>query len=140
MENPPLHETPPPTTPKKGMGPGAIIGIGCGAILLLLIIVGIILAVKFGGEFKEIAKEAETNPTRATALTLQKVSGGQMQFVEEDNINKRYLLKDSKGNFHTVYWNSAKNAPETIQGDFSAIPGSATPLETPPTPVPAPGE
>lgn len=125
------------------MGPGAIIGIGCGAILLILIIVGIVLAVKFGGDFKEIAKEAETNPTRATALTLQKVSRGEIQFVEEDDINKRYLLKDSKGNFHTVYWNAAKNAPETIQGDFSAIPGAATaPAETPPTiePAPAPRE
>lgn len=113
--------TPPP--PKKGLGTGAIIGIGCGGIVLLAIIGVIIASVMFGGKLKQLAEDAQKNPTRATATTMVSMSGGAMEMVAEDDANKRYTIKETKsGTLTTIYWDEKKQAPEVIQGDFSAIP------------------
>ncbi len=130
---PPSYGTPPPPPPKKGLGTGAKVGIGCGAILLLLVIVGIVLSIMFGGKIKDFAEEAQKDPTRATANAMVSMSGGKMQMVAEDQVNKRYTVKDPSGKLHTIYWDEAKQAPITIEGDFSAIPAAPTlPLPTEP--------
>lgn len=118
--------SPPLQNPKKGLGTGAKIGIGCGAIVLLVIIGFGIVAVMFGGRMKEFVDEAQKNPTRATATMMVKASGGAMELVAEDDVNKRYTVKDVKtGTLTTIYWDSKKNAPEVVPGDFSAIPAAA---------------
>lgn len=134
MEDP-QAPTPPPIAPQPGqvyqtnpapvkqpMGRGAKVGIGCGAIFLLFIIGGVVLAVMFAGRLKNFAEEAQQNPTRATVTTMVKFSGGTLQIVAEDDVLKRYTLKDSTGKLITVYWDEAAQAPVTISGDFSAIP------------------
>lgn len=127
MEN--TTATPPqvsPAAPKKGLGKGAKIGIGCGAVVLLAIIIAIIATVMLGGKVKEFAEAAQKNPTRATAEMMVKVSAGNMQMVADDDANKRYTVKETKtGKLTTVYWNEKKRAPEVIEGDFTAIPASA---------------
>ena len=120
----PPYETPPPA-PKKGLGTGAKIGIGCGAIVLLLIIASIVLSAIYAPRLKAFAEQAQKNPTRTTATTMEKFSGGKLKIVAEDDVNKRYTLKDSAGHLTTVYWDEAKQAPITISGDFSAIPTEA---------------
>jgi hypothetical protein len=119
----PVPSQVPPSAPKKGLGTGAKIGIGCGAVVLLAIIAFVIATVMFGGKLKDFAEEAQKNPARATATMMVKASVGNMEMVAEDDVNKRYTVKETKtGKLTTVYWNEKKSAPEVIEGDFSAIP------------------
>jgi hypothetical protein len=108
-------------TPKKGLGTGAMIGIGCAGIVVLVIIGFIIVGVVLGPKMKKFAEDAQKNPTRATASMM--VTTGAVEMVAEDDANKRYTVKDKKtGTLTTIYWNAKKNAPEVVAGDFSAIP------------------
>jgi hypothetical protein len=133
MENTTAPQVP-PATPKKGLGTGAMIGIGCGAIVLLAIIAAVIGTVMLGGKLKNFADEAQKNPTRAAASMMVKLSGGTKEMVAEDDANKRYTIKDTKtGELTTIYWSEKTNKAETIQGDFSAIP-----VEPPASALPAP--
>ena len=86
----------PPGSPKKGLGTGAKIGIGCGILVLLAIIAIVIGSVMLGSKFKGFVEEAQKNPTRATATMMVKVSGGAMEMVAEDDANKRYTVKETK--------------------------------------------
>jgi hypothetical protein len=137
MEN----TTPPPSqvspaAAKKGLGTGAKIGIGCGIVVLLAIIAFVIGSVMLGGKIKEFADEAQKNPTRATANMMVKASVGTMEMVAEDDANKRYTVKETKsGKLTTIYWSEKTNAPEVIEGDFSAIPVE-TPADASPAPEP----
>jgi hypothetical protein len=77
----------------------------------------------FGGKVKDFLNEAEKNPTRAVATLTMKASVGQMELVAEDDVQKRYTLKDKKsGELTTFYWDEKTSSPETVQGDFSKIP------------------
>ena len=128
-------------TPKKGLGTGAKIGIGCGAVVLLAIIGFIVVVFLLKGKIQTFAEEAQKNPTRATASLM--VSTGLGEMVAEDDVNKRYTVKETKtGTLTTFYWNAKKNAPDNVAGDFSAIP--AEPPAAEPSPdsgaVPSPIE
>ena len=113
-----------PPIPKKGLGALGWLGIGCGGLIVLLIIGGLLAypAMKgAAGKFQAIAAEAQTNPTRATASTM--IMTGQFEMVKEDDANKRYTIRQKGTNtLITIYWDAKKNAPVTIPGDFSAIP------------------
>jgi hypothetical protein len=123
-----------PGAPKKGLGTGAKIGIGCGVIVLLAIIASVIGTVMLGGKIKEFADEAQKNPTRASAKMMVSVSNGAFEMVAEDDVNKRYTVKETKtGKLTTFYWNEKTSTPEKIDGDFSAIPAAA-PADAPPAP------
>ncbi len=101
----------------------AWIGIGCGGLVALVLVAFIALTVFFGGKVKDFVKEAEKNPTRATATVTVKLSGGQMELVAEDDVQKRYTVKDKEsGKLTTFYWNEKTSSPETVEGDFSKIP------------------
>jgi hypothetical protein len=77
----------------------------------------------FGGKLKKFAEDAQKNPTRATAKMMVNVSAGAIEMVAEDDANKRYTVKETKtGKMTTIYWSEKKNAPEVVEGDFSAIP------------------
>lgn len=124
-QTPPSQYQQPQTAPKKGLGTGAKIGIGCGVIVLLAIVGIIISVVMLGGKLKQFTDEAQKNPARASANLMVSVSNGQMTMVAEDDVLKRYTVKDTKtGALTTIYWSEAKKAPEVIQGDFSAIPAN----------------
>jgi hypothetical protein len=126
-------------TPKKGLGTGAKIGIGCGGIVVLIIIVFIVLGVVFGGKMKKFAEDAQKNPTRATATMMVTASAGNMELVAEDDANKRYTVKEKKsGTLTTIYWSTKKNAPEVIPGDFSAIPADTAASDSGAEPLPSP--
>jgi hypothetical protein len=137
MENTTPTPLPPQApAPKKGLGTGAKIGIGCGAVALLAIIGFVIVSVMSYGKLKNFAEDAQKNPTRATAEMMVKVSVGNIEMVAEDDANKRYTVKETKtGKLTTIYWNAKTNAPEVIEGDFSAIPAES-PAEAAPAPEP----
>src|SRR6266853_4810756 len=121
---------------KQALGPLAWIGIGCGSIVVLGIIVVIAVTVLYGGKFKQFAEDAQKNPARATATTMVTVSGGKLEMAAEDDANKRYTVREKQtGTLTTIYWNETKKAPEIIQGDFSAIPADGG---APSAPAPAP--
>ena len=103
-------------TPKKGLGTGAKIGIGCGGLVVLIIIGFVIAGVMLGGKLKKFSEDAQKNPTRATASLM--VSTGLGEMVAEDDVNKRYTIKEKQsGALTTFYWNAKKNAPDSIPGD-----------------------
>ncbi len=113
--------TPPPQN--KGLGPLAWIGIGCGGIVALCILGFVIVTMMYGGKIKQFAEDVQKNPTRTMATTMVTVSAGQFEMVAEDDANKRYTVREkSNGKLTTIYWSEKKKAPETVQGDFSAIP------------------
>lgn len=126
----------PPPLEKKGLGPLAWIGIGCGSILLLAVIASVVFYFAFGPKIKEFAEDAQKNPTRATATLMVKT--GQFEMKTEDDANKRYTVREKQnGQLMTIYWNEKKQAPEVVAGDFSAIPAEPpAPGAIPATPVP----
>jgi hypothetical protein len=125
--------TPPP---KKGLGVLAWLGIGCGGIVVLLVILAVVAGIWLKPMITKFAAEAQTNPTRAAAGMMVSVSAGQLEMVAEDDVNKRYTLRQKKnGDLITMYWDARQKKPITIKGDFSAIPADAPP---PPSSEPAP--
>ena len=139
MENSPTPDQ------KKGLGVFAWIGIGCGGLVALVLVACIALTVFFGGKFKDFVNDAEKNPARAAVTFTMKISGGKFELVAEDDVQKRYTLKDKKsGELTTFYWDETKSSLESVEGDFSKIPAAKTesaPAESAPAPAtPAPAE
>ena len=92
----------------------------------------------FGGKIKQFAEDAQKNPTRTTATTMVTVSGGQLEMVAEDDVNKRYTVREKQsGKLTTIYWDERKKAPDVIPGDFAAIPTDAG-VTGEPVPAPEP--
>lgn len=127
MDQPP---TPPPAsyqynhpTPKKGLSTGAKLGIGCGGLILLAIIGGVIAMMMVAPKLSAYADEMTNNPTRAAAKMLVTGSLGKIKMVAEDDVKKRYTLKtESSGSLLTMYWDEQTKEAKTVIGDFSAIP------------------
>lgn len=135
---PPVNPNASPAVPKKGLSTVAMIGIGCGGIVLIAIIAIVIGSVMLGGKLKGFAEEASKNPTRAAASVMVSMSAGTMEMVAEDDANKRYTVKETKtGKLTTIYWDEKKSAPAVIEGDFTAIPvvPAADALPVPETPA-----
>jgi hypothetical protein len=110
-------------TEKKGMGPLGWLGIGCGGILLAVILGVVIFWMKFGGEFRQMADEAKKNPARAGALAFVKMGKGSFEMQAEDEAGKRYTVREiATGKLTTFYWSAKSNSIEIVEGDFSAIP------------------
>jgi hypothetical protein len=127
---------PPPQ--KKGLGALAWLGIGCGGLVVLLIILVAVVGMRLGPALKQFGADAQKNPTKATAEMMVKIGNGQFEMIAEDEPNKRYTIRQkTTGKLMTIYWDAKKKAPVTIEGDFSAIPAdantpAATPESTPP--------
>ena len=140
LATPPLQAPPSRPVPQKGLGTGAKVGIGCGALVLLAILGFIVVGVMFGGKLKKFAEDAKMNPTKATATMMVTASAGTMEIIAEDNVNKRYTVKDKKtGALTTIYWSEKKKGPEVIQGDFSMIPVDSATTAPESGSVPTPG-
>ena len=119
-------ENPTPVPQKKGLGPLAWVGIGCGSLIVIGIIVFTIIGVIVGPKVKQFAEDAQKNPTRTMATTMISVSVGTIEMVAEDDANQRYTVRaKANGKLTTIYWSEKKHAPEVIEGDFSAIPADA---------------
>lgn len=124
-----------PTPQKKGLGPLAWIGIGCGGIVVLSIIGFVIFGMMFGGKIKQFAEDAQKNPAKATASLM--VSAGVGEMVAQDDENKRYTVKEKQsGKQTTFYWDAKKNSVGQVDGDFSAIPVEHPAPDSPPVPAP----
>jgi hypothetical protein len=118
---------------KKGLGPVAWIGIGCGSLVLIGIIVFAVIAMVVGPKVKKFAEDAQANPTKAMANMMVTASVGQIEMIAEDDANKRYTIRQkADGKLTTVYWSSKNNAPEIVEGDFTAIPADNTGTEESP--------
>jgi len=123
-------DTPPIPSQKKGLGVFGWLGLGCGALLVILVIVGVLIGTVFAPKFKQIAGEMQKNPTRAAADIT--IATGQFEMVKEDDVNKRYTVRQKGvGQLMTFYWDAKQGKPVSVQGDFSAIPADASPPATP---------
>jgi hypothetical protein len=125
-------DTQPPQ--KKGLGPLAWLGIGCGGIIILCVIAVVIGVGALGGNIKEWAEDFQKNPARVTATTMARLPG--LEMVAEDDVNKRYTIKETKsGSLTTIYWDEKSKTAVTIPGDFSKIPKGDSETAPPATPA-----
>lgn len=118
---------------KKGLGALGWLGIGCGGLMFLAMIIMFIVMAKYGGKLKEFNEVAQKNPTRAQAEMMVRIGMGKFEMAKEDDVNVRYTVKDKQtGSPTTFYWDKKKEVVEHIQGDFSDIPADSGALhETP---------
>jgi hypothetical protein len=132
----------PPAIPKKGLGPLAWIGIGCGSIIVLCIIGFVVAGALLGPKLKQFAEDAQKDPTRTAAMTMVNFSAGQIEMVAEDEPGKRYTVREKQtGKLTTIYWSEKTKAPEIIEGDFSKIPPETSDEKAPDFPaVPVPAQ
>ena len=133
-----MDTPPPPPLPgeKKGLSGLAWAGIGCGGLLLLAIVGFVVAVVFFGGKFSDLAKEAQKNPARASASVVVSMGVGEM--IAEDDVNKRYTVREKQsGKLTTFYWDTKTGSPKSVDGDFSAIPVESQEPEVPVTDPPA---
>jgi len=119
---------------KKGLGALTWLGIGCGAVIVIFVLiavgVGVFLGPKLGPKLREFAEEAQKNPTRAAANIT--VATGQFEMVAEDDVNKRYTVRQKAGGqLMTFYWDAKQGKPVSVPGDFSQVPKDANPPATP---------
>ena len=129
-------DNPNPPLQKKGIGPLGWIGIGCGGIVVLVVIAIAAFSFLYGGKIKQFAEDMQKNPTRTTATTMINVRGGKFEMAAEDDVNKRYTVREKKtGKLTTIYWDEKKKAANVIPGDFSAIPADTEPSAPPPAPT-----
>lgn len=127
-----------PTPPqKKGIGVLGWLGIGCGGIVVLVIIALVVGGAILTPKLKQLGEDFAKNPARATATTLVSVAHGQIEMAAEDDVNRRYTIRDKKtGELTTIYFDIRTQKPVTVKGDFSSIPAGAT--GPAPTATPAP--
>jgi hypothetical protein len=110
---------------KKGLGPLAVVGIGCGGLTLLAIIALVVGGVFFSGKMKGFVEDAKKDPAGAQARLMVSASFGQFEMVAQDPVQKRYTVKmKANGELTTIYWDEKKQEPVVIKGDFSAIPAA----------------
>ena len=115
------HSSPPHPGQKKGLSGLAWLGIGCGGLILLMIVGFVVAAFFLGGKVSQFSKNAQANPTRAAASIIVTMGVGTM--IAEDDVNKRYTVREKQtGKLTTFYWDAKTNSPKSVEGDFSAIP------------------
>jgi hypothetical protein len=112
-------ENPPPQ--KKGLGPLAWLGIGCGGLIVIILVVVVAAGVWLGPKAKQLAEEMQKNPTRAAANIT--IATGQFEMAKEDDTNKRYTVRQkANGQLTTFYWDAKTGKPQSVQGGFDAVP------------------
>ena len=117
------------TEPKKGVGPLAWLGLGCGGIVLAVAAGAFTFWLKFGGKLRELSSEAVKNPARAAALSVVTLGDGKFELIAEDDEAKRYTVREvATGKKITVYYSLKTGTTETVEGDFSAIPQVDSPV------------
>jgi uncharacterized iron-regulated membrane protein len=133
---------------KKGLSGPAWLGIGCGSMIALVVVIGMLISLLFGPKIKEMAprvgaflesaeqrlapqvgkafETAQQNPARAAANLMIGAGQGKFEMSGEDDVNKRYTVRDKKsGVLFTIYWDAQANTVKSVKGDFSAIPDTA---------------
>lgn len=113
-----------PAPQKKGIGALGWLGIGCGALIVLIIVVVVGVGIFAGPKLKQLGEEMQKNPTRAAADVA--LMTGQFEMAKEDDVNKRYTVRQkSTGQLMTWYWDAKDGKPKSVAGDFSAIPADS---------------
>lgn len=84
-----------PTPPKKGLSGLAIAGIGCGGLLIVVLIGGGLLVAKGCSAVKQMAGDFQKNPTKAAATLLVKANPD-LELVSSDDAKGEMTIKDKK--------------------------------------------
>lgn len=124
--------------PKKGLSGLAIAGIGCGALLLLIIAVFAYIGMTAMKKMKEVAGDDwQKNPTRAAALVAAKMNP-EWDFVKADDAKGEITVKVKKtGEEITMSYNEVSQGKfkmKNSNGEETVIGGADT---APPAWVPA---
>ncbi|MDB6140426.1 MAG: hypothetical protein JWO94_3498 [Verrucomicrobiaceae bacterium] len=85
----------PPPTPKQGLSTIAKVGIGCGGLFILVMLLGGLLAAKGCSKIKEFAGDYQKAPVTASAKLMVAMMPD-MELVKADETTKEITLKDKK--------------------------------------------
>jgi hypothetical protein len=103
----------PPPAPKKGMGPLAWVGIGCGALVLI----GVVVMFAIGFMAKRQLDKFEDNPAMAAA-TLAVRLNPDLELIESDAEKNTLTVKDKKtGKVVTLSAEDIKEGKFTVTTD-----------------------
>jgi hypothetical protein len=103
----------PPPAPKKGMGPLAWVGIGCGALVLI----GVVVMFAIGYMAKRQLDKFEDNPAMAAATLAVKLNPD-LELVDSDAEKNTLTVKDKKtGKVVTLSAEDIKEGKFTVTTD-----------------------
>ena len=130
--NPPPPPVPPPQPQqeKKGLSGLAIAGIGCGALLLIGMVVAVIVGLYFAKKVKEVAPDFQKNPAKAAAVLAVKMNPA-LELVGTDDAKNEITVREKKtGEVFTMSFEDAKNGKVTVKnskGEVISVDGKAGP-------------
>ena len=108
-----VQSPPPPPAPRKGMGPLAWVGIGCGALLLI----GVVVMFAVGYMAKRQLDKFEDNPAMAAA-TLAVRLNPELELVDSDAEKNTLTVKNKKtGEVVTLSAEDIKEGKFTVTTD-----------------------
>ncbi|WP_411826998.1 hypothetical protein [Luteolibacter sp. AS25] len=121
-EQPPLPPTmPPATTPKKGLHPMAWVGIGCGGLILVVIIISVIGGIIGANKLKELGVDMNDSPEKITAELIISTNPEYEKISSNDETGEM-TIKDKEGNEMTLkYTDIAESRFDRAEGN---VPGA----------------
>ena len=146
--------------PKKGLSGLAIAGIGCGALLLMVLVVVGITVAKIAGKVKEVTGDFYRNPVKTAAMLVAKANpdwdivktddaageitvrdkktGEETTMSFNDVSQGKFRMRNAKGEETTVDASGANGGKVVIKGpDGETVIGGAAAATAPPAWVPA---
>lgn len=126
------------SAPKKGLSGLAIAGLGCGALLVLIIAVFAFIGVKAVHKMKEVAGDDwRKNPAKTAALVAAKMNP-EWDFVKVDDAKGEITVKVKKtGEEITMAYNEVAQGKFTMKNSNGEETVYGTAAATPPAWVPA---
>ena len=124
--------------PKKGLSGLAIAGIGCGALLVLIIAVFAFIGVKAMNKMKEVAgADWQKNPAKSAAMVAAKMNP-EWDFVKADDAKGEITVKVKKtGEEITMSYNDVQQGKFTMKNSNGEETVYGTAASAPPAWVPA---
>lgn len=103
---------------KKGLGPVAWIAIGCGVIVVLIVVAMTIGGFFVASKVKDVAKDFKENPARASAEMAVKMNP-ELELVDSDDEKMTIRDKDSGETLTVSYkdWKEGKFQFESSEGE-----------------------
>lgn len=138
----PPSATPPPPAPvppqkKKGIPPLGWVGIGCGTIVVLLVVLGGLLV----GKCKRWAEQVQKNPEKAAAEMMVKINP-ELDMVSQDEDAGTMTVRNTKtGEQYTMSYKDLAEGRFTVtdaEGTTTTVGGGGVDLSQVPAWVPRP--
>jgi len=117
---------------KKGLGGLAWLGIGCGGVVVLGVILTVLVSMFFGARINKLPKQGE-EPRANRCERDDRRGGDSLRWPRKMTPPALYCPRQAERQTHHLYWDAKAKTVKNVEGDFSAIPAEA---DAPGTPAP----